>query len=57
MNYENAKEILRKDMEERNYAVDTQNKFVRALQGLCSFSNKLEDTETLDYSDVKRFLH
>lgn len=57
MNYEKAKELLMKDMEVRNYAFDTQSKFVRTLRGLCSFSNKLEDIETLDYSDVKTYLH
>ena len=56
MNYDRARELLKKDMEVRNYAVDTQNKFVRALQGICVYSNKLEEVESLDYSDVKRFL-
>lgn len=56
MNYENTKEILQKDMEIRNYAVETKKKFAHALESLCNYSGKVNDVTLLDHSDVRNYL-
>lgn len=56
MNFEIAKELIRKNMEDYNYAVNTQAKFIHTLDCLCKHCNKENDISQIDYSDVQNFL-
>lgn len=56
MNYEQTRELLKENMVQRNYALDTQKKFAISLNAICKYSGKYHDTSLLSHTDVKNFL-
>jgi site-specific recombinase XerD len=56
MDYDQTKEILKEDMTLRNYALETQKKFIHSLKSLSQHANKLDDSTLLNLADVKNFL-
>jgi len=56
MNYENTQNTKKGYDNQKLRSIDTQNKFTRALKGLCQYSSKVNDVTLSNHLDAKKFL-